>query len=227
MNVYLNIISEKASPQRRLRLSHRSQSKKIYSRSGRISSLIKLFFPAIALAIVGLTFAWPQIMPDKRKFGVTTNLVEEIGVDGLLIEQPKYVGMDKSQRPYQISAISAAQKNKSDGQVLLQGPKADIFLNTSGWIAINSNQGIYYRSKQILELSGDVTVFHDAGYEFRTKSLKIDLLNGIGSSTSHVNVHGLAGEISSQGLEINREGTRVLFTGKTKAILRGSRGSNL
>ena len=116
MNVYLNIISEKASPERRLRLSHRSQSKKIYSRSGRISSLIKLFFPAIALAIVGLTFAWPQIMPDKRKFGVTANLVEEIGVDGLLIEQPKYVGMDNSERPYQISAISAAQKDKSDNR---------------------------------------------------------------------------------------------------------------
>ena len=227
MNVYLNIISEKASPQRRLRLSHRSQSKKVYSRSGRVSSLIKLFFPAIALAIVGLTFAWPQIMPDKRKFGVTANLVEEIGVDGLLIEHPKYVGMDNSQRPYQISAISAAQKDKSDDQVLLQGPKADIFLNTSGWIAIDSNQGVYYRSNQVLELSGDVTVFHDKGYEFRTNSLKIDLLNGIGSSTSHVNVHGLAGEISSQGLEIDREGTRVLFTGKTKAILRGSRGSNL
>ena len=227
MNVYLNIISEKASPQRRLRLSDRSQSKKIYARSGRISGLIKLFFPAIALAIVGLTFAWPQIMPDKRKFGVTTNLVEEIGVDGLLIEQPKYVGMDNSQRPYQISAISAAQKDKSDDQVFLQGPTADIFLNTSGWIAINSNQGVYYRSSQVLELSGEVTVFHDKGYEFRTKSLKIDLLNGLGSSTSHVNVQGLAGEISSEGLEINREGTRVLFTGKTKAILRGSRGSDL
>ena len=227
MNIYLNIISEKASPQRRLRLSHRSQSKKIYSRSGRISSLIKLFFPAIALAIVGLTFAWPQIMPDKRNFGVTANLVEEIGVDGLLIEHPKYVGTDNSQRPYQISAISAAQKDKSDDQVLLQGPKADMFINTSGWIAIDSNHGVYYRNKQVLELSGDVTVFHDKGYEFRTNSLKIDLLNGIGSSTSDVNVHGLAGEISSQGLEINREGTRVLFTGKTKAILRGSRGSNL
>ena len=227
MNVCLNIISEKASPQRRLRLSHRSQSKKIYSRSGRISSLIKLFFPAIALAIVGLTFAWPQIMPDKRKFGVTANLIEEIGVDGLLIEQPKYVGMDNSQRPYQISAISAAQKDKSDDQVILQGPKADIFLNTSGWIAINSNQGVYYRSNQVLELSGDVTVFHDKGYEFRTNSLKIDLLNGIGSSTTQVNVRGLAGEISSQGFKISRQGTRVLFTGKSIAILRGSRRSNL
>ena len=173
MNIYLNITSDKASPQRRIRLSNRSQSKKIYYRSGKISSLIKLFFPAIALAIVGLTFAWPQIMPDKRKFGVTANLIEEIGVDGLLIEQPKYVGMDNSQRPYQISAISAAQKDKSDDQVILQGPKADIFLNTSGWMAINSNQGVYYKSNQVLELSGDVTIFHDKGYEFRTKSLKI------------------------------------------------------
>ena len=227
MNVYLNIIPEKTSPQRRLRLSHRSQSKKIYSRSGRISSLIKLFFPAIALAIVGLTFAWPQIMPDKRKFGVTANFVEEIGVDGLLIEQPKYVGMDNSERPYQISAISAAQKDKSDDQVLLQGPKADIFLNTSGWIAINSNQGVYNRSNQVLDLSGDVTIFHDKGYEFRTKALKVDLLNGIGSSTTQVNVRGLAGEISSQGFKITRQGTRVLFTGKSIAILRGSRRSDL
>ena len=227
MNIYLNITSDKASPQRRIRLSNRSQSRKTYSRSGRISGLIKLFFPAIALAIVGLTFAWPQVMPDKRKFGVAANLIEGIGVDGLFIEQPKYVGMDRSQRPYQISATSAAQKHESDDQVLLQGPKADIFLNTSGWIAINSNQGVYNRSNQVLALSGDVTIFHDQGYEFRTKALKVDLLNGIGSSTTQVNVRGLAGEISSQGFEITRQGTRVLFTGKSIAILRGSRRSNL
>ena len=79
----MNITSDKASPQRRIRLSNRSQPKKIYPRSGKIGSLIKLFFPAIALAIVGLTFAWPQVMPDKRKFGVAANLIEEIGVDGL------------------------------------------------------------------------------------------------------------------------------------------------
>ncbi len=227
MNIYLNITSDKDSPQRRTRLSHRSQSKKIYSRSGKIGGLIKLFFPAIALAIVGLTFAWPQVMPDKRKFGVAANLIEEIGVDGLFIEQPKYVGMDRSQRPYQISATSAAQKDEADDQVLLQGPKADIFLNTSGWIAINSNQGVYNRSNQVLDLSGDVTIFHDKGYEFRTKALKIDLLNGIGSSTTQVNVRGLAGEISSQGFKISRQGTRVLFTGKSIAILRGSRRSDL
>jgi lipopolysaccharide export system protein LptC len=208
-------------------LSHRSQSKKIYSRSGKIGGLIKLFFPAIALAIVGLTFAWPQVMPDKRKFGVAANLIGEIGVDDLFIEQPKYVGMDRSQRPYQISATSAAQKHKADDQVLLQGPKADIFLNTSSWIAINSNQGVYNRSNQVLDLSGDVTIFHDQGYEFRTRALKIDLLNGIGSSTTQVNVRGLAGEISSEGFKISRQGTRVLFTGKSIAILRGSRRSNL
>ena len=184
-------------------------------------------FPAIALAIVGLTFAWPQVMPDKRKFGVAADLIKEIGVDGLFIEQPKYVGMDRSQRPYQISATSAAQKHESDDQVLLQGPKADIFLNTSGWIAINSNQGVYNRSNQVLDLSGDVTIFHDKGYEFRTKALKIDLLNGVGSSTTQVNVRGLAGEISSQGFKITRQGTRVLFTGKSIAVLRGSRRSNL
>ena len=227
MNIYLNITSDKASPQRRIRLSNRSQSKKLYARSGKISSLIKLFFPATALAIVGLTFAWPQVMPDKRKFGVAANLIEGIAIDGLFIEQPKYVGMDRSQRPYQISATSAAQKHESDDQVLLQGPKADIFLNTSGWIAINSNQGVYNRSNQVLDLSGDVTIFHDKGYEFRTKALKVDLLNGIGSSTTQVNVRGLAGEISSQGFKITRQGTRVLFTGKSIAVLRGSRRSNL
>ena len=59
------------------------------------------------------------------------------------------------------------------------------------------------------------------------KDLKVDLLNGIGSSTTQVNVRGLAGEISSQGFKITRQGTRVLFTGKSIAILRGSRRSNL
>ena len=209
-----------------MRLLNRSQNRRPSMQASRIPGLMKLLLPAIALTIVGITFAWPQLMLDQRKFQIGATSVKRVGFEGLFIENPRYVGQDKADRPYQISAINAAQKHKSDDRILLSMPKADIFLNSSGWLAINSQKGIYYRIAETIDLLGGVTVFYDKGYEFTTKSLTLDLKNGTGFSNDPVSAHGLSGEIQSEGFKVNHHGTRVIFTGKSQAILRSSRGDN-
>lgn len=214
------------SPKRRIRLLDRSQNRRPSMQASRIPGLMKLLLPAIALAIVGVTFAWPQMMLDQRKFQIGETSVKRVGVDGLFIENPRYVGQDKADRPYQISAINAAQKHKSDDRILLSMPKADVFLNSSGWLAINSQKGVYYRTSETIDLLGGVTVFYNKGYEFTTKSLTLDLKNGTGFSNDPVSAHGLTGEIQSEGFKVSHHGTRVIFTGNSQAILRTSRGDN-
>jgi lipopolysaccharide export system protein LptC len=172
---------------------------------------MKLLFPAAALALVGLTFAWSQLMPDKGQLRIGDNSVGNVGFDGLFIENPRYVGIDEQDRPYQISAFNAVQKNKSDDLIYLTAPKADIFLTASGWVAINSEKGVYYKSSEVLDLSGNVKVFYDKGYQFETETIKLDLRKGTGISSTNVSLHGKAGEIESEGFKISHNGTRILF----------------
>jgi lipopolysaccharide export system protein LptC len=214
-------------PERRARLLNRSGLTRPTAHASRLIGLMKLLFPAAAVALVGLTFAWPQLIPDKGQFRIGENSVGKVDVDGLFIENPRYVGMDEQDRPYQISAFSAVQKNKSEDLIYLTAPKADIFLTASGWVAINSEKGIYHKSSEVLDLFGDVKVFYDKGYQFETETIKLDLRKGTGISNTNVRLHGKAGEIESEGFKISHNGTRVLFKGKSKAILRGSREGNL
>ena len=210
-----------------MRLLNRRERTRPTPRASKLIGLMKLLFPAAAVALVGLTFAWSQLMPDKGQFRIGENTVGNVGVDGLLIENPRYVGMDKQDRPYQISALSAVQKNKSDDLIYLTAPKADIFLTTSGWMAINSKKGVYHKTSEVLDLSGGVIIFYDKGYQFETEKVKLDLQKGTGSGNNNVNLHGKAGTIESEGFKISHNGTRVFFKGKSKAILRGSRKGNL
>ena len=217
----------KSTLEGRARLLNRRELIRPSAHASRLIGLMKLLFPAAALALVGLTFAWSQLMPDKGQLIIGDNSVRNVGVDGLFIENPRYVGMDERDRPYQISAFSAVQKNKSDDLIYLTAPKADIFLTASGWVAINSEKGVYHKSSEVLDLLGSVKVFYDKGYQFETETIKLDLRKGTGISNTNVSLHGKAGEIESEGFKISHNGTRIFFKGKSKAILRGSRKGNL
>jgi lipopolysaccharide export system protein LptC len=217
----------KSTPERRTRIVNRRDLTRPTPHTSKLIGLMKLLLPAAAVALVGLTFAWSQLMPDQGQFRIGGNSVGDVGVDGLFIENPRYVGMDEKDRPYQIAAFSAVQKNKSDDLIYLIDPKADIFLTTSGWMAINSEKGVYHKSSEVLDLSGGVIIFYDKGYQFETKKIKLNLKKGTGISNNNVNLHGKAGKIESEGFKISHNGTRVFFKGKSKAILRGSRKGNL
>ena len=60
----------------------------------------------------------------------------------------------------------------------LQGPKVDVMMQNGSWAAITAKDGFYNHKRQLLELTGGVNLFHDTGYEFRTKNTVVDLRAG-------------------------------------------------
>ncbi|MDG2284563.1 MAG: hypothetical protein P8N43_03405, partial [Alphaproteobacteria bacterium] len=121
---------------RRRRLAFVLNRRRPGARASRLVAFMKLVLPAAALAIVGLTFAWPQLLLDQREIRLGDVKMTGINVDGLVMDNPRYVGTDAQQRPYQVTAASASQRGKSDQLVFLKGPKADILLRRSGWVAM-------------------------------------------------------------------------------------------
>ncbi|MBH67100.1 MAG: LPS export ABC transporter periplasmic protein LptC [Rhodospirillaceae bacterium] len=184
---------------------------------------MKLLFPAAAIAIIGLTFAWPQLMPDKGQFRIGDVSIPNVDVDGLVIENPRYFGVDNNKRSYQLSAMRAIQKHKSDDLIFLRRPKADLFLRDSTWVAVNSKGGVYHKSSEIINLSGGVQVYYDKGYEFKTESMKLDFRTRTAIGDDVVSVQGPAGQIDAEGFQILEQGAKIIFTGKSKAILKAPR----
>ena len=185
--------------------------------TNRVIAMLKLLLPAIAIAIIGLTFAWSQLMPEKGKFRLGEASIANVGVEGVVMENPRYHGVDSQNHAYQISASQAIQKNQTDKLIFLEYPKADIFLRSDNWAAINSRNGIFDKSLQEVKLFGDVHIYYDRGFELKTDSIKLDLKHGTAMSTDKVNAFGPGGEIQAEGLQIVQKGKHVKFLGKSKA----------
>jgi hypothetical protein len=53
--------------------------------TNRVIAMLKLLLPAIAIAIIGLTFAWSQLMPEKGKFRLGEASIANVGVQGVIM----------------------------------------------------------------------------------------------------------------------------------------------
>ena len=189
--------------------------------ASRFVAAMKLLLPALALLLIALVVVWPNLLPDQSKFRLGESARESgAALDGLEMERPRYVGVDENARPYQITADMARQQSESSTELLLSSPKADIVMSGDAWVALTAASGVYDREAERIDLSGGVTVFHDAGYEFSSKTARVDLANGVASGTDPVEGHGEAGSITGEGFEITDEGARVLFVGKSRMVIR-------
>ncbi len=194
--------------------------------ASRFVAAMKLLLPALALLLIALVIVWPNLLPDQSKFRLGESARESgAALDGLEMERPRYVGVDENARPYQITADVARQQSDSSTELLLSAPKADIVMSGDAWVALTATNGIYDREAERIDLTGGVTVFHDAGYEFSSATARVDLANGVASGNDPVEGHGEAGSVVGEGFEITDDGARVLFVGKSRMIIRARKPS--
>ncbi len=131
----------------------------------------------------------------------------------------RFTGTDAENRPYSVTADTASQVKNAPDMVVLAFPKADITLQSGGWLALSAETGTFNRKKQVLSLQGRVSLFHDMGYELRTSAADIFMKQGTASGNKPVSGQGPIGTVQSAGFRILDGGKRVLFTGKSRLIL--------
>jgi lipopolysaccharide export system protein LptC len=198
-----------------------ADTKRLSSRChSRIVSYLKLILPALALALFSLILAWPRLVPDDRHFRLGSARIAADEAEALRLDKARIVGIDQEQRPYVITANDATQANGTATDVNLDAPKADITLNNGAWVQLSANSGVYRRDANLLDLSGDVSLFHDGGSEFHTATAHVDLKAGSAVGSDPIAGQGPQGDITGEGFEIVDHGARILFTGRAHAIMR-------
>ena len=98
-------------------------------------------------------------------------------------------------------------------------PKADITLEDGTWLVLTANDGEYSREEKALNLAGQVNLYHDSGYEFRTERAAIDLTTGTALSNDPVSGQGPFGRLAAAGFRMMNKGKVIHFLGKSKLTL--------
>jgi len=185
----------------------------------RFANSMRIALPLVAVVIVVLVIAWPQLTEEPNKFSLNIYNVATGETAAQQIINARFTGTDAENRPYSVSADTASQVKNAPDMVDLAFPKAEITLQSGAWLAVSAETGTFNRKMQVLNLQGAVSLFHDMGYDLRTSAADIFMKQGTASGNKPVSGQGPIGTVQSAGFRILDGGKRVLFNGKSRLVL--------
>jgi lipopolysaccharide export system protein LptC len=188
-------------------------------RYSRFVQLTKLVSATVALVLITLVVVWPQLRSRDGSLPISVGQNGREDAESLNMINPRYTGLDENNLPYEVTADMASQQSAKSDLINLDSPKADMTMKDGSWMAMTARSGLYGQKSQELDLSGDVNLFHDSGYEFKSPSAKIDLSNGTGEGHEPTTGQGPAGDIEGEGFRFTDKGKTIVFTGKSRLVL--------
>jgi lipopolysaccharide export system protein LptC len=183
-----------------------------------VVTVLKRALPAAALAVLALIALWPELSGVDDRVRLAYRLPDGSITDSARLLAPRFVGRDQRGRPYELAADTAEQPSGSQ-TVTLARPVGDITLEDGAWVALRAETGWYQRERALLDLAGEVTLFHDAGYEIRTSRARIDLAGGRAEGDDPVAAQGPPGTLDGAGFRLEERGAVVIFTGPARMVL--------
>lgn len=196
-----------------------TRSTRIDRTYGRMVQFLKVALPTVALMLIALLIAWPQLSEHTNLPGMTLLDIDGNSGDSMQLSNARYQGMDDKEQPYTVTAEKVRQGGLDANLVNLEAPKADIMMADESWAAITALTGVFNREEQLLDLVGSVNFFHDLGYEIRTESAQLNIAEGHAAGQEHVEGQGPFGQFNAEGFEIFDRGSRVVLTGKSRLLI--------
>ena len=172
----------------------------------------------LVLAGIGLSFI-SLTEEEEIKIQVESTIQEESGA--LLLEGVTYKGLTSEGNDFIVLAETAAENPDKPDQVALTSPRARVDTDTGNPMTIRSNNGLFFRNDDRVDLDGRVVIVRpDLGYTLLTEQAVAFLDSGM--MTSNVQVRGFSpqGQVTADGMEIKDHGRDVLFKGKSILTLK-------
>ncbi len=194
------------------------------ARYSKFVGYMRIGLPVLAGVLVLLVFILPQFTGDEDRFrvGKVTETLKETAADALSMVNARYFGTDAKGQPFSVTAKGVKERPAPDKRIELTAPQADITLTNGDWLSVTAGAGLYNRETETLDLSNDVSLFQDKGYEMHTAALSIRLKDSAATSTTPVQSQGPFGELAAQGFELSNKGGNVMFTGPATLTLNGT-----
>ena len=187
-----------------------------HSPYSRFVHLMKYALPVVAGVVLLLVVVWPELKSQPEKFPIAISNLKVETAGGQRVINARFTGVDSENRPFSVTADAVVQDGPDTRGVRLSKPKADVTLAGDSWVAVSAPTGTFWRSKEVLLLTGGVDLFHDEGYEFQTAEARIDFRNGTASGDQPVRGQGSFGTVNAQGFRIVESGDTIVFQGTSR-----------
>jgi len=187
----------------------------------RMVFVLRLLLPTAAAGLIAVVALWSQFGIEENRFRLGVAQMAPRQIDSLAMVNPRFEGVDNKHRPFNLTADTAHQADKSGDIIDLVQPKADVTLESGAWLALTAAAGRYRRQANLLDLSGNVSIFHDKGFTFLSPTLHVDIGNKSADSPDPVQGQGPSGEVSGRNFRMIEGGNRIMFGGPAHVTLIG------
>jgi len=190
----------------------------VLARRRLVITLVKWLLPLVALLLLATIALWPELARiGASARGAYHRMANEIG--GAKLINVRYRGVDEQNRPYTVTAATAQQDGPD--RINLTTLKGDITLHDGTWLMVESEQGVYLRQTNQLDLSHHVILYRDDGMRVTTSSASVDLKNGAAAGAEPTHAEGPFGTLDAQGFTLTDKGTAIQFAGPAHLVLNG------
>lgn len=195
------------APQRRMTLD-------AARRRSFLVKILRFLFVSMAVLIVGVVVSYIVANSNNPAPDIPIFPVQVVSEDEMLIRNPVFTGRDDSQSPFSLSADTALQQTGGSGITDLVNPELNTSPEKSGGANVTARHGKYDDTGRVLELTEEVTLTTDSGFEYTTPSATIQLSSDEISGNKGVQGEGPLGSIKSDEFKVVEGGERVYFTGR-------------
>jgi lipopolysaccharide export system protein LptC len=182
-------------------------------RALRISLPVSIAFGCVATFVL---FTWFDPWQERDRPGMSVPVVSG---NTIVMRQPRIGGFTRDDRPYTVTARSAAQDRNNPDVLELQEIRAVLAApGDQGDIELVAATGIYDGKTERLALKNNITLKSPA-YMVRLKEAHVEVKSGNVISNQPVEIDMLQGTIRSNRLEVIKSGEVVLFDGGVSLVL--------
>ena len=176
---------------------------------------LKVGLPLAALAMVGLVAAWPYLTTSQ-------DAGSKIDKNQTTMLNARYYARDKQDRPFSVTAKSAALVPGASNLVDMVQPEGEMTQSNGSWLTMNSDRGRYNQDDGRLLMLDNVHLLRDDGFEFVTDEAEIDTKTGNAWGHHPVVGHGPSGVINADGFVATDRGKTISFVhSSTARVLSG------
>ena len=136
-----------------------------------------------------------------------------------VLVKPIFMGLNKKEQPFIVSASKATRMKETSNTFFLDNPTGEILIDEDKYF-LSGKKGVYEKNIQKLKINGDVKFKNKSDLNFSTTEIFFDFKEQILFGKEKVHGYRNNSKITSQGIKILNKKDMIIFTGKTKLLIK-------
>ena len=188
--------------------------RKVLRQQKRFTRLIKIAFPAIAAALIGLLAVLPTLQ-ERTDFLSQAIKPKAQELEKLHIENTKIFITDKNNRVNRLNARTVDETEPKSQVLKIKKPDGRLLVADDKWVDIKAPTGFYNQEKKFATLQDGVSIVYSDGMKATTKKFFYDANAGKIYGNDPISAWGKYGKLNSQKFDYLTTAEVLTLYGKT------------